>query len=137
MRVWILENTPDYEQGTRVGVYSTPLTAWDDLFTQVDDHVFPLWSFELYVGGDEQDPKGDHRAILVRFRYNSGDEVTLRGEHVRGTEGKAPTVDEWRDLQQVAGLLRQHAVQIVGFRLQGEHPNHLATGSWSFAKEDN
>lgn len=138
MRVWILENTPDYEQGTRVGVYTSPLAAWDDLFTQADDHVFPLWNFDLYVGADEQE-EGDTRAILVRLKYNSGDEITLRGEYVKGSAaggGVAPTVGDWRDLQQVAGLLRAHAVQVVGFRLEGEHPNHLATGSWSLAKED-
>lgn len=138
MRVWILEDTPEYEQATRVGVYVSALAAWDDLFTQVNDRVFSLWKFDMYVGGDENE-QGDTRAILVRVRYNSGDEVTLRGEYVKGSAaggGVAPTVGDWRDLQQVAGLLRQHAVQVVGFRPEEEHPNHLATGSWSFAKPD-
>jgi hypothetical protein len=138
MRVWILETTPDYEQGTRHGVYASALAAWDDLFTLADAQVFPLWKFDMYVGGDEEE-QGDARAILVRLTYNSNDQITLRGEYVKGSAaggGVAPTLGDWRDLQQVAGLLRQHAVQVVGFRLEGENPNHLATGSWSLAKPD-
>ncbi len=140
MRVWILEATPDWEPGVRHGVYSSPLVAWDDLFTLVDAHVFPLWEFEMYVGADERE-QGDDRTILLRLKYNSDDQITLRGEYVKGGhsalgESVVPTVREWRDLQQVAMLLQKHAVQQVGFRLQGENPNRLATGSWSFAKED-
>lgn len=140
MRVWILENVPDYEQGTRHGVYTSPVAAWDDLFSLVERNVFDATrgEFKLYVGADQSapdqsDPKRD---ILVMIRYNVGDEIHLSGAHVKGSDGDTPTLSDWRDLQQVAGLLRQHATQQAGFHCSDRWPNHLATGSWTFRRDE-
>lgn len=140
MRIWILEDVPDYEQGTRHGVYTSPVAAWDDLFTQVERNVFEYTNreFTLYVGADQSavDQNDSKRDILVMIRYNTGDEIHLSGVHVNGTDGDAPSLSDWRDLQQVAGLLRQHAVKEAGFTLSDPWPNHLATGSWNFRREN-
>lgn len=138
MRVWILEATPDYEQGERVGVYFTPTHAWEDLFKQVERKVFSsLLNFGVYVGADrEADPKDPTRAIVLEVDYQWGDKITLRGEKVKGTEGEAPTLAEWRDLQQVGELLRQHATQVVGYTNIDALPERTLTGKWNFAHDD-
>lgn len=140
MRVWILEDVPEYETSTRYGVYTSPVVAWDDLFTAVENNVFKgsVDDFTLYVGADQSavdqnDPKRD---ILVMVRYRSGDEIHLSGASVTGSHiAGAPTLSEWRDLQQVAGLLRQCAVQ-AGFRCSDDPVNKLSTGSWTFRREE-
>lgn len=139
MRVWILEDTPEYEQSTFHGVYNTPSQAWDDLFGQVQRRVFEghVDNLTMYVGADPMDVAQDAtRAILLSVKYGNGDEITLTGVHVKGTNAAAPTLVQWRDLQYVAGLLRTHAVHSVGYYFVDEQPNRLATGTWNLRRED-
>lgn len=139
MRVWILENVPEYEQGTRHGVYSSPVVAWDHLLEVVQANIlrsFSVDTFEMYVGADQSvDPKDLNRGIVLVVSYRYGDQIVLTGEHVTGSSGGAPTLGEWRDLQQVAGLLRAYATEHSGFRMiTGK--NEPGTGRWTFKKDD-
>lgn len=139
MRIWILEDTPEYEQSTFHGAYDTPGHAWDDLFGQVQRKVFEAHVDDLtmYVGADPMDDAQDGtRAVLLNVRYRNSDEITLTGVQVKGTTVGAPTLGEWRDLQQVAGLLRMHAVNSAGYRCADEQPNNRAIGTWNFRRED-
>lgn len=135
MRVWILENTPNHEQATRHGVFSTPVAAWDTLFDLVDKNAFQHdQPIKIYVGADQSaDPNDLGRPIVLVVTYGWDDEITLSGETVKGTDVSAPTVAEWRDLQQVGGLLRAHAVQVADFWLESTD-THTATGTWEFKK---
>ncbi len=137
MRVWIVENTPDYEQGTRHGIFPTPVAAWDELFTVVDDHVFPLDEFHVRLLSEEDRAKPEEADVILRVDYRSGDAVTLTGVYVKGTGNPAPTLAEWRDLQQVGSLLMQHAVQERGFTRVSEYQAEgRPAGVWKLAKED-
>lgn len=138
MRVWIVENTPDYEQGTRHGVFPSPISAWDELFTVVDGHVFPLDEFHVRLLSKEEDRmKPEEANVILRVDYRSGDAVTLTGVYVKGTGNPAPTLAEWRDLQQVGQLLMQHAVQEVGFTRVSEYQEaDRPAGVWRLRKEE-
>lgn len=140
MRVWILEDTPDYEQTTRHGIFSSPVVAWDELFNLVNKSVFEGTNdapIKIYVGADARaDINDPTRPVVLVVEYARGDQIILSGEAVKGTNASAPTLSEWRDLQQVAGLLRSHAVQVAGYESADETPNRLATGWWSFRKTD-
>lgn len=140
MRVWTLEWTPEYESTTRKGIYATPLVAWDDLFEQVEQHVFKHdVNFSIYVGGDPEGDASDlSRPIVLLIHVRGGDEIRLAGESVKGTKGHQGTPDlaDWRNLQQVGALIRQHAVQVAGYRCIDPNPETLQTGRWNFARQD-
>ena len=137
MRVWLLEDQPEYESTTRHGVYADPGRAWDDLLALMDRYVFHVahrGHFELYVGADPDAdrPSDPDRAILLRVRYDGHDEIRLVGEHVRGADANlAPTLEDWRGLQQVGTLLAEHATEVADFRT-GERGDPLPTGTWQF-----
>lgn len=137
MRVWVLKNTPDYEQSTEHGIFPSPLAAWNDMFTVVDEHVFPLDEFHVRLLSEEDRAKPEEADIILRVDYRSGDAVTLTGVYVKGTGNPAPTLAEWRDFQQVGSLLMQHAVQERGFTRVSEYQEAgRPAGVWKLRKED-
>lgn len=137
MRIWMVENTPDYEQGTRHGVFDSPLRAWETLFTVVDDHVFPLDEFHVRLLTEEARTQPEKADVILRVDYRSGDAVTLTSVYVEGTGNPAPTLAEWRDLQQVGSLLMQHAVQERGFVRVSEYQTEgKPAGVWKLQRPD-
>ena len=135
MRVWIVDNTPDYEQATRVGVYSSPVVAWDDMFKEIDAHVFQSRDeFMVKLTADTQ--LGELADIAIEVHYNSGDTITLTGVYVTGTGNPMPTLADWRDLQQVGVLIMRHAVEQAGFVNASEFRDERGpVGQWRLRKE--
>lgn len=135
MRIWLLETVPDYEQGTRHGVYDTAVRAWGDLFTQVERYVFDKDEFEVRLFSEDGD-RGEKADIGLRV-INRNDEIVLTSVYVEGTGSPTPTLAEWRDLQQVGSLLMQHAVQEGHFtRVAEVQEEGQPVGIWKFRKED-
>jgi len=141
MRIWIFESPPAWESPTRHGLYASPSVAWDDLFDLVQKNVWENHvDFSVYVGADPEapDPQDNTRPIVLLIRYQGGDEIRLGGESVKGDQhyGHAPSLADWRDLQQVGALLRMHAVQVLGYRSTDPKPDGILTGRWRFSRED-
>lgn len=141
MMVWILEMTPDYEQSTRVGIYTSPSVAWDDLLRQVNDHVLEqVDSFDLSVGvapGGVDGSRLSRRVLRVGFR--SGDEITLKGEPVLDGSidgSSAPSLNEWLQLRTLGDRLREMAVKAAMFECSGDPAmSPLAFGRWVFTRD--
>lgn len=138
MRVWILEDQPDYESTTRLGVFTSPHGAWDAMFTRLDDHVFALPSFELHAVQVCRQPEDDVTLDVVHY---SNDRVRLVGAYVKGTGDPALTVTEGREFQEVAALISQHARKIESFErtevIQWDVRRTTdPTAVWRFVKKD-
>lgn len=135
MRVWVLEMTPDYEQGTRYGVYNTPIRSWDDLFKLAERDVYTKDEFQVAMFTEDGD-RGEKADVGVKVSVRN-DEITLTGVYVEGTGAAAPTLAQWRDIQQVGSLLMQHAVQERGFtRVAEVQDEGKPVGIWKLRKED-
>jgi hypothetical protein len=137
MRVWILENVPDYEQGTRRGMFASANIAWDTLFTEVDRHVFTqVDEFHVRLFTEDSD-RGEKADVGVEVVYRTNDKVKLTAVYVEGTGNPTPTLADWRDLQQVSSLLMQHAVQEARFTRVSEYQDgNKPAGVWRLRRED-
>lgn len=139
MRVWIIETLPDYEQGNREGMFTSPHAAWGPLFETLDDRVFPLTSFEIRAW---QHTSHDEKDIVLDFVYNSNDRVRLIGAYVKGTGSPKSTSAEVQELQEVAAIAAKHAIDIEDFAKTTVLPwdvrrTDQPTVVWRFAKSDN
>lgn len=112
MRVWILENVPDYEQGTRLGVFGSPDRAWDRLYEELDRQVYVLPSFSVEAHQRCDAGKDDVRLEIVHY---SDDRLRLVGLYVEETGYPDLTATEAREFQEVAALVAQHATHVSGF----------------------
>lgn len=140
MRIWVLEYTPDWEPTTRHGLYASAEAAWEDLFGLVEKDVWGRDAdFSVYVGADPHAPDStdQSRPIVLLVRYQDH-EIRLAGESVKGHPrfGYAPSMADWQDLLHVGSLLRQHAVQVTGYRPADTNSEGTNTGLWRFSRED-
>lgn len=137
MRVWIIEDQPDYEPGTRRGVYTSPHAAWGDLFEILDDHILQLPSFTLEAVQPDGPSEDDASIDLVHY---SNDRLRLVGVYVKGTGDAALTAQEKIQLQEVAALISQQARNIDDFErtevVQWDvRRTEKPTAVWRFVKQ--
>ena len=108
MRVWLLEETPDWEQATRHGIYTSPEAAWADLHELLEG-VYRQDRFEVEVVQPTASD-GDLPAHLD-FVKGTNDRLTLTGVYVKGTGDPRLSTKEQRQFQEVAALACREASQ--------------------------
>lgn len=138
MRIWLIEELPDYEQGTRKGAYTSPHAAWGDFFEIMDDHILQMPTFTLEAS-QPQDPTEDD--IYLDLVYNSNDRLRLIGVYVKGTGSTRLTAAELIQFQEVASLISQQARKIDDYErtevVQWDvRRKESPTAVWRFVKQD-
>lgn len=140
MRVWMIELTADYEQGTRHGIFTSPQAAWGAFFDLLDSTVMTLPSFTIEM----KQPNGPGAEdVYLDVVHYVNDRLRLIGAYVKGTGNPHLTSTERRELQDVGALVAQHATKIEDFdktivqeydvRRTGED---ALTCVWRFVKND-
>lgn len=134
MRIWILENVPDYEQATRIGVYISPVAAWDALYEQVNHHVLHQDKCTVRVAAEVRPDNQDLADVFVKISYSTGDTIELTGVFVEGSNAPVPPLSEWRDLTEVGQQLLEILVKEGDFTWINPGQEAISTHTWKFRK---